>query len=109
VLDAAERYRHDLLVAPGAATGSAELPAPTRGLELAGRGATLSSLRRREGWLELRLVCEDGESQEAMVRGDFSEAREVDLLGEPGAGLSVTDGLLRLPLDAWQIRTVQLR
>ena len=109
VLDAAERYRHDLLVAPGAATGSAELPAPTRGLELAGRGVTLSSLRRREGWLELRLACEDDESQEAMVRGDFSEAREVDLLGEPGTGLSVTDGLLRLPLDAWQIRTVQLR
>jgi alpha-mannosidase len=109
VLDAAERYRHDLLVAPGAAAGSAGLPASTPGLELAGRGVTLSSLRRREGWLELRLACEDPESQEAVVRGTFTEAREVDLLGEPGAALSVTAGLLRLPLDAWQIRTVQLR
>jgi mannosylglycerate hydrolase len=109
VLDAAERYRHDLLLAPGTAAGAAELPAPAPGLELTGRGVTLSSLRRREGWLELRLSCEDADPQEASIRGGFSEAREVDLLGEPGVGLSVTDGLLRLPLDAWQIRTVQLR
>ena len=109
VLDAAERYRHDLLVAPGSAAGSAELPVPVPGLELTGHGVTLSSLRRREGWLELRLACEDPEPQEALVRGEFVEAREVDLRGEPGVGLSVTAGLLRLPLDAWQIRTVQLR
>jgi mannosylglycerate hydrolase len=109
VIEAAERYRHDLLVVPGAASESAELPAPTQGLELTGHGVTLSSLRRREGWLELRLTCENAEAQEAVLRGDFSEAREVDLLGEPGVGLSVSGGALRLPLDAWQIRTVQLR
>jgi mannosylglycerate hydrolase len=109
VLEAAERYRHELLVAPGAASASAELPAPAPGLELQGRGVTLSSLRRRDGWLELRLACEAQEPQEALIRGAFTEAREVDLRGEPGSGLSVTEGLLRLSLDAWQIRTVQLR
>ncbi len=109
VLEAAERYRHDLLVAPGAAPRAAELPVPVPGLELTGHGVTFSSLRRRDGWLELRLACEDAEPQEALVRADFSEAREVDMRGEPGVGLSVSDGLLRLPLDAWQIRTVQLR
>ncbi len=109
VLEAAERYRHDLLVAPGAAPRATELPEPGTGLELTGRGVTFSSLRRRNGWLELRLSCEDAAPQEALVRGDFSEARKVDLRGDPGVGLSVSDGLLRLPLDAWQIRTVQLR
>jgi mannosylglycerate hydrolase len=109
VIEAAERYRHDPLVVPGAAPESAELPEPAPGLELTGRGVTLSSLRRREGWLELRLACEDAGAQEAVVRGDFVEAREADLLGEPGVGLSVSDGTLRLPLGAWQIRTVQLR
>ena len=109
VLDAAERYRHELLVAPGGASASSELPAPAPGLELLGRGVILSSLRRRDGWLELRVACEADLPQEALVRGAFTQAREVDLRGEPGAGLSVTEGLLRLSLDAWQIRTVQLR
>jgi len=108
VLAATERYRHDFLVVPGSAPASAELPAPVAGLELSG-GVTFSSLRRREGWLELRLACESPEPQEALVRGPFLEAHEVDLRGEPGVGLSVSGGLLRLPLDAWQIRTVQLR
>jgi alpha-mannosidase len=70
---------------------------------------TLSSLRRRDGWLELRVACEADLPQEALVRGAFTQAREVDLRGQPGAGLSVTEGLLRLSLDAWQILTVQLR
>jgi alpha-mannosidase len=109
VLAATERYRHDFLLAPGSAPTSAELPAPSAGLELTGDGVTFSSLRRREGWLELRIACESAEPQEAIVRGSFLEAREVDLRGESGVGLSVGGGLLRLPLGAWQIRTVQLR
>ncbi|MDQ2941399.1 MAG: alpha-mannosidase, partial [Chloroflexota bacterium] len=109
LLEAAERYRHPLLVAPGTASVSAELPVPASGLEVTGRGVTLSSLRRRDGWLELRLACEAAEPQEAFIRGAFTEARGVDLRGEPGVGLTVTEGLVRLPLDAWQIRTVQLR
>ncbi len=109
VLAATERYRHDFLLAPGSAPASAQLPAPVAGLELSGSGVTFSSLRRRDGWLELRIACESAEPQEALVHGAFLEAREVDLRGEPGVGLSVSGGLLRLPIDAWQIRTVQLR
>src|SRR6266542_4098412 len=53
----AERYRHDLVAADGRGPeGPLEAVA---GLQIAGDGGTvLSSLRRRRGWLELRVVRE---------------------------------------------------
>ena len=74
-----------------------------------GAGVVLSALRRRGEWLELRLVAEHATATEAIVRGDFSEARAVDLLGRTGAELPCSESLLRLPLGAWEIATVRLR
>ena len=39
----------------------------------------LTSLRRRDGWLELRLLGQRAEATTALVSGDFREARESDL------------------------------
>ena len=70
----------------------------------------LSALRRQGEWLELRLVAEHPSATEAVVHGNFREARAVDLLGREGANLPVEAGsVLRLPLGAWEIATVRLR
>jgi alpha-mannosidase len=118
----AEAYRHDLVVARG--TGPDGPLREVGGLEVAGDGGTvLSSLRRRDGWLELRLVRERPEAGTATVIGRFTEARDCDLLGRPGATLPVArpdpgaqaaaqpgaEHRLELELGPWVIRTVQLR
>jgi alpha-mannosidase len=89
-------------------TGRAQ-PRLDTALEIAGEGVVLSSLRRRGGWLELRLACESPQPSAAVVSGALREAREADLLGRPGASLPVEGGRLALELEAWEIRTVQLR
>jgi alpha-mannosidase len=123
VLTAMECFGHDLLAAPGRAGGSGGRkarppenrgPGPVRGLEAAGlaiegEGVVLSSLRRRDGWLELRLVCQHPDAVTATVAGGVVAARDADLLGRPGTELPVAGGVLRLDLGAWEIRTVQLR
>ncbi len=108
-----ERYRHPFVTGSGGADGSGGAAAPGGPLEGArlqvrGRGIALASLRRRAGWLELRLVCEHPEAQTVVVEGDLRRARAVDLLGRPGAELPVRVGTLRLDLAPWEIRTVQL-
>lgn len=107
VLAQTERYHHPFLTAAG--TGTAASVATGSGLELRGQGVVLSSLRRREDWLELRLVCEQPEPREAVVSGDFREARACDLFGRAGRTLELERGALRLELGAWQIVSVQLR
>ena len=102
-----EHYRHPFLTVRGTAAGGPL--SQGRGLELEGPGVVLSSLRRRDDWLELRLVCERPEPSSAVVTGEFREAREVDLLGRPRRPLSVEAGALRVDLGAWEICTVQLR
>jgi alpha-mannosidase len=137
VLDAMERYQHDLVAAPGTATEPAAAQREAAGLEVAGDGVVLSSLRRRgsgglkseaatratgghpqpsgsppvddRDWLELRLVAEHPEPTAATVTGPFGAARRADLLGRPGEDLPVSDRTLRLPLGPWEIATVQLR
>jgi alpha-mannosidase len=104
-----ECFNHDLLAAPGSAE-----PGPVRGLEAAGLsvegdGVVLSSLRRRDDWLELRLVCQHPDPVTATVTGSVVAARAADLLGRPGPELPVAGGALRLELGAWEVRTVQLR
>lgn len=103
VQDAAEIFRHDLLAVAG--TGSGDLPAPAKGLSVT--GATMTSLRRRDGWLELRMVAHG--DTEAVVEGSFAEARRADLRGRPDGSLDTADGALRVPMRAWEIVTVQLR
>ena len=115
VIGVAERFQHTFLSGPGAQelSGAADegraLPLSAAGLEVAGTGAVFSSLRRRDGWLELRLVAQHHEPTRAVVRGDLGEAREADLLGRPGADLAVSAGTVTLDLHPWEIRTIQLR
>jgi alpha-mannosidase len=84
---------------------------PESPLEVAGEGegVVLSSLRRRGEWLELRLACESPQRTAATVSGAFTEARDADLLGRPGAPLPLDGGNLRVDLGPAEIRTVQLR
>lgn len=103
VLGAMEWYQHPFVTAQG---GGGEAAA---GEGLSVEGAVLSSLRRRDDWLELRLVRERPDAGEAIVSGGFSAGREVDLLGRPLGPLGLDGGSLRLELGAWEIRTVQLR
>jgi mannosylglycerate hydrolase len=109
VLDAWERYAHP----PRATRGLADARTPlstSMGLRLEGAGVVLSSLRRRDAWVEARLVAQHPEPTLARVTGAFSEAREVDLLGRPGVPLPMgDDGALSVSLRPWEIRTIQLR
>jgi mannosylglycerate hydrolase len=102
-----EHYRHPFVSAPG--TGRAHGLLEERGLEVTGDGVVLSSLRRRDGWLELRLVCERAVPSTALVSGGFREAREVDLRGRPLRELALEDEAVRLNLGAWEICSVQLK
>jgi len=112
----AERYRHPLLVAAGTAAAADPAPAlsglEAEGLRLDGEGVALTALRRRDDWLELRLVRLALDSGKASIRvaGEVVEARQADLLGRPGPSIPIgADGSLEVTLDAWQIATLQLR
>ncbi|HEX6678806.1 MAG TPA: glycoside hydrolase family 38 C-terminal domain-containing protein [Actinomycetes bacterium] len=109
VLEAMERYQHDLVTAPGRGAPTAGLGEAT-GVEVAGDGVVLSSLRRRDEWFELRVVGEHPAETVATITGPFTAARRADLLGRPGEDLPLSGGrALRLPLRPWEIATVQLR
>ncbi|MCW3843121.1 hypothetical protein ONA70_23760 [Micromonospora yasonensis] len=108
VAAAAEAYRHELLAFPGGGDPSAGLPAPVTGLTVDGDGVTLTSVRDRDGRIELRIVASrDTEAVITAGRG-VRAARRADLRGRPGEELPVTDDAVRLPLRAWEIATVQL-
>ncbi|MEO7294943.1 MAG: alpha-mannosidase, partial [Candidatus Limnocylindria bacterium] len=114
VLDAAEEYRHPLLAAPGVATADdvwPPAPAGTDALRLTGDGVVLSSLRRRkDGWLEARVVNLASDARPARLGPGIEDARETNLRGVAGAALAVeAGGELRLNLGACEIRTVQFR
>ncbi|SFQ59860.1 alpha-mannosidase [Amycolatopsis arida] len=105
LLGAAERYRHPVHAAPGQAPPGGPLAARA-GLSV--DGATMTSLRRRDGELELRLVAQSPEPTTAVVRGPFARARIVDLLGRLGDTLPVRDGRVELALPPWRLATVRL-
>ncbi|GAA2139976.1 glycoside hydrolase family 38 N-terminal domain-containing protein [Actinomadura napierensis] len=110
VVEAAERYRHDLLTAVG--YGPAEAPAPPSrdGLSITGPGVATTSLRPRgDGWIEARMVAQSTEPTTAVLRGPFTEATRADLRGRPGLPLDVHDGTTTLALRPWEIATVRLR
>jgi alpha-mannosidase len=119
VLAAAEAYHLPFLTVPGVATDenadgtTATMSRASRaGLRVSGDGVVLSALRRRDDWLEVRLVAEHPEATRAVVAasGPIVAAREVDLLGRSGADVPVdADGSLRLELGPWEIRTIQVR
>ncbi|HEY7132114.1 MAG TPA: hypothetical protein VH440_07665 [Candidatus Limnocylindrales bacterium] len=109
-LGAADRFRLPAIVAAG--RGPVDVPARmTTGLRVDGQGVVLSALRRRGAELELRLVAETPEPTEATIGipSGISSARDVDLLGRPGSERAVEpDGRLRVPLKAWEIRTIRV-
>ena len=107
VLAQMERFQHPFPTEPG--TGAVGRAAEETGLAVDGDGVTLSSLRLRNGWLELRLVCQSPRAAHAVVHGRFGEARTADLRGNPDETLAVAGGELALELEPWEIRTVQLR
>jgi mannosylglycerate hydrolase len=106
VLEQAERYAHPLLVVRG--TGAVTDP-PAAGLAVRGDGVVMTALRRRDEWLEIRLVAEHDRPTTATVTGRFDAARTADLLGRPDGELAVHDGRLAVDLGPWEIRTLQLR
>ena len=69
----------------------------------------LTALRRRDDWLEVRLVAQTTKPTTARIRGPFDEAREADLLGRPGGAMAMQPGRLDIPLEPWEIRTVHVR
>jgi alpha-mannosidase len=107
---AGERYRHPLHAVAGQAAPDGPL---ADGAGLAVTGAVLTSVRRREGALEVRMVAESAEPATAVLRGPFRTARRVDLFGRPGEELATEPdpagtGHLALPLRPWEIATVRL-
>jgi alpha-mannosidase len=107
LLAAMEHFQHPFITAQG--TGASAEATGETGLSVRGGGVVLSSLRRRDGWFELRLVCQHPEARSAVVSGPFREAREADLRGRSAQPLKVAGGELSLELAAWEIRTLQLR
>ena len=104
---AAEAFRCPFVAVRGVAEVGGDLVARA-GLEVAGDGVVMSSLRRRDGdWLELRVVALTGEPTSVHI-GDVAAARRADLLGTPGTTLPVVDGRLSVPLRPWEIATIQL-
>ncbi|WP_406045244.1 hypothetical protein OG799_12680 [Micromonospora sp. NBC_00898] len=109
VLAAAEAYRHELLGFPGTGDPSAGLPTPVTGLTVDGEGVALTSLRDRDGRVEARMVATRDTSAVIGAGRGVRGAWRADLVGRPGESLPVGgDGLVRLPLRAWEIATVQL-
>jgi alpha-mannosidase len=107
VAAAAEDFRCPFVVERGAAPPGGDL-VERAGLAVTGEGVVLSSLRRRDAaWLELRVVAMNDRPTTARI-GRASAARRADLLGNPGAQLSIVDGQVELPLRAWEIATIQL-
>ena len=113
VVDAAERYRHAFLAAPGGGGAAVSWPpehAGADGLRLDASDVVLSALRRRpDGWLEVRLVNLSSEPRAAVLTGAIEVARTASLRGEPGEPQAVADGALRVELGPAEIGTFQLR
>ena len=112
----AERYQHSALVVRGrgpavdsTAGETADAGAVGHGLTIEGQGVVMTALRRRDEWLELRVVAETASATRAVITGPFDAARNADLLGRPLGTLVTSGGRLEVELGAWEIRTVQLR
>ena len=108
-LAAAEAFRLPFVTAPGRSDDGAGRVTPVPGLSLEGDGVVLSALRRRDSWLEARVIAQTDRATEARIRGrPIRDAHDVDLLGRRLGNLDVgADGSLTLALGPWEIRTIR--
>ncbi|WP_245226281.1 glycoside hydrolase family 38 C-terminal domain-containing protein [Streptomyces smyrnaeus] len=113
VHSAAESFRHPLAALHGTAPAATPLPDAAEGLSVAGEGVVLSSVRQREGQLEVRVVAQS--PHPAAVRlalPGLRAAVRCDLLGRPveqGEPSAVSGGAVTVPLRPWEIATFRLR
>jgi len=77
------------------------------GLALSGRQVHLSSLRRVDGQLEVRLVSLNDSRTSAVLTGRFHRATFTDLLGRALHSTSA-DGTLEVEFGPWEIVTIRL-
>jgi alpha-mannosidase len=84
------------------------LPAPFEGLRVEGHGVRMTSMRRVDGALEVRLNLLSDHGQEAVLTGHFRHVRTVDLVGTV-LDESAAEGEIRLHLRPWEIRTLRLQ
>ncbi|RCG27512.1 alpha-mannosidase [Streptomyces diacarni] len=109
---AAEAFRHPLMPLHGTGTGAAALPAPGRGLSVAGEGVVLSSVREREGGAQVRVVAQTPRPTAAVLSLPGLRAVErCDLLGRATAAGEAPrlDGeSATVALRPWEIATFRL-
>ncbi len=106
---AAESFRHPLAVLPGTAPSATPLPGATEGLRVAGAGVVLSSVREREGRLEVRVVAQTPTDTTArLALPGLRAAFRADLLGNAGEAVAVDAGTVTVALRPWEIATFQL-
>lgn len=111
VLPAAETYRHEFLAFAGTAPPAMPLPQPKAGIRVEGEGVVVTSVRDREGRVEVRFVAEQPGGTEAVLSADpgIAHAWLADLRGRTVAQLPIADdGTVHMALRAYQIATVQL-
>ncbi|MYW63157.1 alpha-mannosidase [Streptomyces sp. SID8379] len=109
VLDAAERFRHPVATLPGTAPSATALPGAVEGLRIDGEGVVLSSVRERDGHLEVRVVAQTPAPTTLRARRPaMTAARRVDFTGTTLAELTVTDGTFEADLRPWEIATFRV-
>src|SRR5699024_4685248 len=89
------------------------MPAGGGGLEVTGDGVVTSAIRPCGGETEVRVVALSATSTVATVRGAFTAARRVDVLGrdldDADGVVPVAGGRLTVELGPWEIATIRLQ
>jgi mannosylglycerate hydrolase len=107
VVAAAEAYRHEFLAFPGTASIASPLPGAIPGVRVEGNGVVTTSVRPRDGRVEVRLVAQTPTDTEAVVTlAGARAAWSVNLRGRVLDDLTIVDGVIRMPLRPWQIATI---
>ena len=111
VAAAAETFRHSFVAFAGTAPVSAALPSSAAGLRVDGDGVVTTSVRDRDGRIEVRFVALQPFATTAVVSAGrpLRGAWLADLRGRSGVSLPVgPDGAVRVDLRAFEIATLQL-
>jgi alpha-mannosidase len=104
VVTAAEDYRHEFLAFAGSADAGLPLATASLGVSVAGQGVVTTSVRPRDGMVEVRVVAQTPVETEAIVRAEGTRTGWlVDLRGR--VLREVTAPETRLGLRPWEIAT----